>query len=246
MTIYAQITDGVITRTTRGFTAPGYGEDGVWYDFSDPDERNAYLAEHGWHIATEVDRPANTATYTHDLTYELVDGQPTQVWTAREWTTEEADQRAEQAARLDDHEARLRRIEAAVLPAPPDPQDPEDPTVPTWDDLGGVWPNQGLLRDEGKVYRNRSGVPLTTPPSEFPGGPQRWTHLFIEVGATTDPGTGDTPAAWSPDARYEVGDRVIHNGHVWECLIAHGAEYQGTWAPGLAPTVWADLGPAGN
>ena len=34
------------------------------------------------------------------------------------------------------------------------------------------------------------------------------------------------------------------DGHRWGCLIAHGTERQGTWAPGIAPTIWSDLGPA--
>ena len=34
------------------------------------------------------------------------------------------------------------------------------------------------------------------------------------------------------------------DGHRWSCLIAHGTERQGTWAPGIAPTIWSDLGPA--
>lgn len=44
-------------------------------------------------------RPADTDTTTHDLTVELVDGVPTQVWTERNWTQAELDARATQAAR---------------------------------------------------------------------------------------------------------------------------------------------------
>lgn len=158
----------------------------------------------------------------------------------------EADARAEQESRLDDHEARLRRIEAAVFPAPPDPEDPEDPTVPTWADLGGIWPNGGLLRDGGTVWRNVSGVPLTTPPSGFPGDPEGWTHLFVAVTEPDpDPQTPEGYVGpWSEDATYEVGDVVDKDGHYWRCLLAHGPEQQGTWAPGPeTPTIWTDLGP---
>ena len=45
-------------------------------------------------------------------------------------------------------------------------------------------------------------------------------------------------------ATYAVGDTVTKDGHRWSCLIAHGTERQGTWAPGIAPTIWSDLGPA--
>ena len=44
-----------------------------------------------------------------------------------------------------------------------------DHTVDDWDGLGGIWPNEGLLREDGIIWRNVSGVPLTTPPSGFPG-----------------------------------------------------------------------------
>ena len=174
-----------------------------------------------------------TRTYTDHRTGE-----------SRPYTTEEnasADQRAEQEARLDDHEARLRRIEAAVFPAEPDPTTPDDPTVPTWDDLGGVWPNQGLLRDGDKVYRNVSGVPLTTPPSAFPGPSNQWGHLFVEVtAADPDPDPEPDPewpqwrGEWSADATYTLGDHVIRDGVVYRCLSAHGPEYQGTWGPPAA------------
>ena len=50
--------------------------------------------------------------------------------------------------------------------------------------------------------------------------------------------------AWSATATYAVGDTVTKDGHRWSCLIAHGTERQGTWAPGIAPTIWSDLGPA--
>ena len=46
------------------------------------------------------------------------------------------------------------------------------------------------------------------------------------------------------EATYAVGDTVTKDGHRWSCLIAHGTERQGTWAPGIAPTIWSDLGPA--
>ena len=53
-----------------------------------------------------------------------------------------------------------------------------------------------------------------------------------------------TAPAWSATATYAVGDTVTKDGHRWGCLIAHGTERQGTWAPGIAPTIWSDLGPA--
>jgi len=37
---------------------------------------------------------------------------------------------------------------------------------------------------------------------------------------------------------------ATRHAEAWSCLIAHGTERQGTWAPGIAPTIWSDLGPA--
>lgn len=49
---------------------------------------------------------------------------------------------------------------------------------------------------------------------------------------------------WHKDTNYAVADVCSKDGKYWECLIAHGAERAGTWAPGPAtPTVWKDLGP---
>lgn len=249
MVIYAQITDGTIIRTTGGFTGPGYGEDGEWHDFSDPDIRDSYLAEHGWHVVTEVDRPADTDTHTHVLTYEIVAGQPTQVWTARERTPEEIAARAERDARLDDHEARIAALEALIM-AGAIPDDPADPDVPTWADLtpAGWWYDGTLLRDGGKVWRNVSGTVLTTPPTGFPGGPGRWTHLFVEVTTGSDPEPDPTHpedyvGPWSETATYEVGDVVDRDGRYYRCKVAHGPEYAGTWGPPNA-SVWDDIGSA--
>lgn len=47
---------------------------------------------------------------------------------------------------------------------------------------------------------------------------------------------------WSASASYEVNDIVDKDGSYWKCLAAHGAEYQGTWAPGVAHSVWSNVG----
>ena len=149
---------------------------------------------------------------------------------------------AEQAARLDDLAARITRIESHLWPAPPDPTTSDDPGITDWE---GIWPNEGLLREGGIIWRNVSGVPLTTPPSGFPGATSQWAHLFIVALAPEPEPPAPTVAAWSATAAYSVGNRCTKDGRVWECLVAHGPERQGTWAPGPAtPTVWRDLGPA--
>ncbi len=54
--------------------------------------------------------------------------------------------------------------------------------------------------------------------------------------------TPDTPTAaeWSAAASYAVGDLVSRGGAVYRCLIAHGAEYAGTWGP-PATGVWESV-----
>ena len=47
---------------------------------------------------------------------------------------------------------------------------------------------------------------------------------------------------WSPSASYKVNDIVDKDGSYWKCLVAHGAEYQGTWAPGVAHAAWSNVG----
>ena len=66
----------------------------------------------------------------------------------------------------------------------------------------------------------------------------------VRVGVTGVRRIPPTAPAWSATATYAVGDTVTKDGHRWSCLIAHGTERQGTWAPGIAPTIWSDLGPA--
>lgn len=146
-------------------------------------------------------------------------------------------------------EERIRRIEEHLWPpVQVDPETPPPPTeeVPTFEELGGIWPNGALLTEGGKVWHNVSGVPLTAPPSAFPGEPTQWTHLFVEVagGGGTDPEPGHPEGyvgEWDAEATYKVGDVVQHAGRYYRCKVAHGPEYQGTWAPPQA-SVWDDLG----
>ena len=89
--MFAHVQDGQIVALGHH---PDVEWDGQrWWDLRDPDVRTA----RGWLEVTEVDRPTDTDTHTHDLTYEMVDGQPTQVWTAREWTPEELTARTQAA-----------------------------------------------------------------------------------------------------------------------------------------------------
>lgn len=79
-TLYAQVTNGAITQVAPPPTAPGYGPDGAWHDYSKPDQVTAYLTDGGWLPVVETPRPAVSATHTHHAVYTL-DGQTvTQTW----------------------------------------------------------------------------------------------------------------------------------------------------------------------
>lgn len=149
-------------------------------------------------------------------------------------------------ARLTDFEQRIARLEALLLPTPPEPTAPTD--APEWAELepANWWGNGALLLDtDGVVYRNVSGTILTTPPSGFPGTPSAWAHLFVVALEAAEP-EPELPLAaeWDKDTRYEIGDTCTRNGRTYQCRVAHGAEYQGTWGP-PAGAVWTDITDAG-
>lgn len=87
MTIYAHITNGAVDQVGAP-PATAYAA-GRWWDLRtlDPDALTAC----GWQPLVELPRPADTSTATADLSYALVDGAPTQVWTIRDKTQAELD-----------------------------------------------------------------------------------------------------------------------------------------------------------
>jgi hypothetical protein len=233
--MYAHVVDNRITRIGR---PPRLLYDGTrWWDLRTPAPEQ--LAQHGWLPVTTVPRPEDTETHTHDLTHELIDGTPTQVWVERPWTAQELTNRA----RLADHEARITRLEALAFPPEPDPE-PDDIThVKTFSDWGGVVPDGGLLRGDGQVWRNVSGGLLTHAPSMFPGWDEGdLAHLWAKVmDTTTEPDPDPEVPEWSPSATYVPGDLVTRDGITYRCLVAHGPEQQGGWGP-PATGVWEQAG----
>lgn len=58
----------------------------------------------------------------------------------------------------------------------------------------------------------------------------------VEVGVWVQPG---------PDNAYQPGDRVIHNGHLWESTYTDDSGSKNVWEPGavgVGEDIWADLG----
>jgi len=82
MTLYAQIKGGVINVVAPLPTGAGYGPDGKLHDYSKQSEVDAYIADGGWTLVTEAVRPLDTATHTYTLSYSVINGVATQVWTA--------------------------------------------------------------------------------------------------------------------------------------------------------------------
>ena len=109
----------------------------------------------------EGDDATRTAT-TYDAAGAMTGTRP---YTAEENAT--ADAAVASAASLVDIEARLARIEAKLWP-PVDPDAEVPATVPTMADYAGIWPAGQLLSDGGKIWRNVTTVPLTTPPERVP------------------------------------------------------------------------------
>ena len=81
--MHALIENNVITAL-RDAPAGGAWEDGAWLDFTDPDTLAAWEERHGWTPVTLTPRPEDTETVKHDESVVLVDGVPTQTWTARQ------------------------------------------------------------------------------------------------------------------------------------------------------------------
>ena len=118
---------------------------------------------------------------------------------------------------------------------------------PDWQQPTGAhdaYPSGYVVHDGGRLWRSARAD--NAPASHQPGTEHgvEWTDVTVELLPDLAPEPDDWPA-WSATATYTVGDRVTHNGKRWECLLAHGPERQGTWAPGPAtPTIWEDLGAA--
>lgn len=151
--------------------------------------------------------------------------------TTRPYTPQQnaaADQAVAADALLTDLQARVERIEAHLWPpAPPTPPG-ETPTAPTWAVYGGVWPAGGLLADGGTVWRNVSGVPLTTPPSGFPQPATQWGHLF--TAEVTAPPAGPQPWKQPGGAQdaYPKDALVTHKGATWKATVGNNV-----WEPGV-------------
>lgn len=222
--VYAQISDGVILKVAPAPSGIGYGPDGLLHDYTEPQEAEDYLEHGGWVEVQNVDMPPITETYDYTLTYSIIEGTPTQVWTKRDLTIEEIGYKF----KINNLEERIKTLELLILPPPPQPTSTTGiKTLTQWD---GVWPNQQLLIENGLVYRNVSGVPLTASPSQFPGAASQWSHLWVQEILDSAPPTGPQPwkqPTGSSDA-YKSGATVTHLGFTWTTNVDNNV-----WEPGV-------------
>lgn len=168
----------------------------------------------------------------------------------RPYNTEEnsaADSEIELASRVDRIEDQVALLWATVFPVPDTPT--EVTGVKTFIEWGGQVPPGSLVFDAGKVYRNVTKVPLTTPPSGFGWTDQQLAHLWaVELDPGNPPDPDPTHPAgyvgpWDALVSYAINDICSKDGRYWKCKIPHGAEYAGTWAPSVdTHAVWEDVG----
>lgn len=86
---YAQVTANEVTTVAGRLPNAGRRLDSRAWVLGLPTAGAELQAACGWFPVVDVARPADTATDTHDRSVELVDGQPTVVWTQRPWTPDE-------------------------------------------------------------------------------------------------------------------------------------------------------------
>ena len=238
MKLYAQVENDKVTNVAYPPTSAGVGPDGFLRDYSRPEEVEEYLSSGGWLEVAETAKPEDTAMTYFELKYVLNNGVPTQAWEEKNKTMAQVKEEVLTSSSLGDLEARISRIEAFLWPAQPDPTEEEAGDVKTFTDWDGVVPAGSLVKEaDGKVYRNVSGVPLTTPPSGMPGAISMWTHLWLQVaGGTSNPPTGTAPN-WTDGVAYKIDDRVTFEGKRYKCIQAH-TSLPG-WTPTVVPALWA-------
>jgi hypothetical protein len=194
--------------------------EGRWWDLRHHDWTLAewegeIIGPHGWLPIVHTDRPPDTATDTADYSLELVDGQPTEVWTVRPWTQAELD--AQMQAIYGSPDA----IMAGLLTSYSSTQDPA--TAPPWAQPTGAHDGYlpgTIVNHAAATWRNDLTVMNVWEPGTQGAG---WTDL-------TPPPSGPQPwvqPTGSSDA-YNVGDQVTHNGSTWESTAAANV-----WEPGV-------------
>ena len=73
---------------------------------------------------------------------------------------------------------------------------------------------------------------------EMPEKPSEGDNTEEEKPSEGDNSGNETYTAWTEGANYSVGDFVVYDGRVYECVIGHTAAIN--WTPDLAGTLWKE------
>lgn len=210
--MHALIENNVIT-VLRVAPSGGAWEDDQWLDFTDPATLAAWEERHGLTLVVETPRPADTDTTKHDESVVLVDGVPTQKWTARPWNAAENAERDAQAA------AKAKAAEdRAILDAIAHTSATAHVDGQAWTQPTGAHDAYALgatVTHGGKTWES------LTPANVWAPGVSGWREVVAEG-----------PAAWvqptgAHDA-YPLGAKVTHNGKTWTSTAAANV-----WEPGV-------------
>lgn len=101
------------------------------------------------------------------------------------------------------------------------------------------------VRYAGRLFRFiGQGAQVMQPGWNPVDAPSLWAEILpgqegsgVEVGEWAQPG---------PDNAYRPGDRVVHNGHLWESTYTDDHGSKNVWEPGVVGVgedIWKDLGP---
>lgn len=210
--MHALIENNVITAI-RDAPAGGAWEDDQWLDFTDPTVLSEWEKRHGWVPVVETPRPVDTETVKHDEKVKLVDGVPTQTWTARPWNAAEVTERDEQAAaaaKVIEDRAILDAITYLSTTAHAEGEAWVQPVV-----ADDAYPKGALVTHNGKDWESLTPANVWTP------GVSGWREVVAEG-----------PAAWvqplgAHDA-YPLGAKVTHKGKTWTSTAAANI-----WEPGV-------------
>lgn len=210
--MYARIVDNEITEVGIPTYRKVYFDD-RWWDCRDPAVRAQYMLAANWIEVVDTVRPEDTPTDTSDLTFELVLGVPTQVWSVRPWTQVELDMRAEQAAQAA-KEAEDRAILDAIAH-----------TSANAHLDGAAWTQPTGAHDAYAkgvtVTHNAKTWESLTPANVWEPGVSGWREVVAE----------GYPAWVQPTGAhddYDIGAIVTHNGQNWVSINANNV-----WEPGV-------------
>lgn len=69
---------------------------------------------------------------------------------------------------------------------------------------------------------------------------EKLASIVEDIGVQDD--DSETIPAWDMNGSWQYGDRVIHDGRIWEARIAHTGFGDPNWAPGIAHGLWRLIG----